>query len=250
MTRSSVSRSREVARRAAATDGTPDDANDLRGSHFRELLHKPLTWILVGGASLVLGIDLRRSPSARRSAGSPSLVAFAGRDLASSSRSPTRAPPTTSSHVYAEKPRPRTGRQDHPAAGDAVAAQGRRPLRGADAERPDRAGGRRHARDSSPTWKRDRPTADGNTETTYHPLHAGRWPRSPSASPTCPELYCQRKGGLRSLEKFEDVFRRSKRTGRRWRARRWTTTLRDLRRQGPGRESGCAGSSRPPSSSG
>ena len=26
-----------------------NDANDLRGHHFRELLHKPLTWVLVGG---------------------------------------------------------------------------------------------------------------------------------------------------------------------------------------------------------
>src|SRR5689334_20537967 len=33
----------------------PDDANDLRGYYFRELLHKPLTWILVGGGSLLVG---------------------------------------------------------------------------------------------------------------------------------------------------------------------------------------------------
>ena len=49
-----------------------------------------------------------------------------------------------------------------------------------------------------------------------------------------PELYCQRKSGLRSLEKFEDVFRTSKErvdAGERG-ARR---PLRDLLRQGPGR---------------
>src|SRR6185503_1763518 len=49
----------------AATSGSakaalsePDDANDLRGYHFRELLHKPLTWVLVGGGSLLLGVIL------------------------------------------------------------------------------------------------------------------------------------------------------------------------------------------------
>lgn len=33
----------------------PDDADDLRGKHFRELLHAPLTWLYVVGASLILG---------------------------------------------------------------------------------------------------------------------------------------------------------------------------------------------------
>ena len=28
----------------------PDDANDLRGFHFKRLMRKPLTWILIGGA--------------------------------------------------------------------------------------------------------------------------------------------------------------------------------------------------------
>jgi hypothetical protein len=43
----------------------------------------------------------------------------------------------------------------------------------------------------------------------YHPFTLGVV-ELPECVDHVPELYCGRKGGLRSLEKFEDVFRRSK----------------------------------------
>src|ERR1700679_655853 len=44
----------EPASRSAP--GLPDDADDLRGYHFRELTHKPWTWVLIGGGALLLGV--------------------------------------------------------------------------------------------------------------------------------------------------------------------------------------------------
>ena len=40
-----------------AATGAPDDANDLRGFHFRRLMGKPLTWSLIGAlTSIVAGV--------------------------------------------------------------------------------------------------------------------------------------------------------------------------------------------------
>ena len=34
----------------------PDDANDLRGFHFKQLLGRPLTWILIGIETIAIGV--------------------------------------------------------------------------------------------------------------------------------------------------------------------------------------------------
>jgi hypothetical protein len=49
----------------------------------------------------------------------------------------------------------------------------------------------------------------GNRNKTFRPFTLGVV-EVPECADHMPELYCQRKGGLRSLEKFEDLFRRSK----------------------------------------
>jgi hypothetical protein len=49
----------------------------------------------------------------------------------------------------------------------------------------------------------------GGTETNYYRYTVGLI-EVPECAAFVPELYCQRKSGLRALEKFEDVFRRSK----------------------------------------
>jgi hypothetical protein len=51
---------------------------------------------------------------------------------------------------------------------------------------------------------------NGNTETKYYEYTLGT-AEVPECAAHIPELYCQRKHGLRSFEKLEDVFRRSKR---------------------------------------
>lgn len=59
------------------------------------------------------------------------------------------------------------------------------------------------------TYEEESRDSDGNRQTNYYRYTVGMVPVSECAE-LLPELYCQRKFGLRSLEKFEDVFRRSK----------------------------------------
>jgi hypothetical protein len=59
------------------------------------------------------------------------------------------------------------------------------------------------------TYEEESRDSDGNTETNYYRYTVGLVP-VPECVAHVPELYCQRKFGLRSLEKFEDVFRGSK----------------------------------------
>jgi hypothetical protein len=60
------------------------------------------------------------------------------------------------------------------------------------------------------TYEEQSTDSNGNRQTSYHEFTLGM-----SEVPECvdevPELYCQKRSGLRSLERFEDVFRRSKR---------------------------------------
>jgi len=59
------------------------------------------------------------------------------------------------------------------------------------------------------TYEEESTDGEGNRQTNYYRYTVGL-----AAVPECagfvPELYCRRKFGLRALEKFEDVFRRSK----------------------------------------
>ncbi len=94
------------------------------------------------------------------------------------------------------------------AGGDAAAAQGRRPLRRAHPDRPARRRRRRHPRPLH-LRGRDAPTTTATRQTNYYHYTLGLV-EVPECVALVPELYCQRKFGLRALEKFEDVFRGSK----------------------------------------
>lgn len=59
------------------------------------------------------------------------------------------------------------------------------------------------------TYEEESTDSDGNRQTNYYHYTVGLL-EVPECVPHVPELYCQRKFGLRALEKFEDVFRRSK----------------------------------------
>ena len=97
--------------------------------------------------------------------------------------------------------------------------------------RPARRGRRRRPR---PLHLRGSESTDskGNRQTNYYRYTIGLV-EVPECAAHVPELYCHRKSGLRSLEKLEDAFRKSRQrveAGERG-ARR---ALRDLRRQGAG----------------
>jgi hypothetical protein len=59
------------------------------------------------------------------------------------------------------------------------------------------------------TYEEKTSNGKGGTETNYYRYTLGLV-EVPECMRFVPELYCQRKSGLRALEKFEDVFRRSK----------------------------------------
>jgi hypothetical protein len=183
----------------------PDDANDLRGFHFRRLLGKPLTWVLIGvaaisagvagaalvgpaigaaaaGGTLLLGLLVVLAIADSRAEDAFFQVYCDGRGLALSGKGPL--PPATpllrkGDDRYAE--RAMTG-----ALGDGV--DGTLALY---------------------TYEDETTDSEGNTQTNYYRYTVGLT-EIPECAAHVPELYCQRKFGLRALEKLEDAFRRSK----------------------------------------
>jgi hypothetical protein len=190
---------------AAATTAALDDANDLRGFHFKRLLQGTLTLVLiafftiaagvaaavivgpaVGGAvalgMLLLSLLVVFGIADSRAANSFFEAYAQQRGLELGGRSPL--PPTTpllckGDDRYAE-------RSLSGAIGDGI--EGILALY---------------------TYEEESRDSDGNTETNYYRYTVGLVP-VPECVAHVPELYCQRKFGLRSLEKFEDVFRGSK----------------------------------------
>jgi hypothetical protein len=186
-------------------EAAPDDANDLRGFHFRRLLRKPATWIataiaviaagvaggaLVGpaigaiAATAVFGLALLVVFGiADSKAEDAFFVAYASRHgLALSGRGPL--PPAT--------PLLRKGDDRY----------AERALAGPLADGVDGVL-------ALYTYEDETTDSEGNTQTNYYRYTIGMV-EVPECAAHVPELFCQRKFGLHSLEKLEDAFRRSK----------------------------------------
>jgi hypothetical protein len=188
-----------------SSDSAPDDANDLRGFHFKRLLGKPLTWILLvifaiaagaGGAALV-------GPAIGAAAAAGVfllglLIVFAIAD--------SRAEEAFFAAYAEQRGMALSGKGPLPAAtpllrkGDDRYAE--RALAGPLAEGVDGVL-------ALYTYETETTDSEGNRQTNYYHYTVGL-AQVPECAGFVPELYCQRKSGLRALEKFEDVFRRSK----------------------------------------
>ena len=183
----------------------PDDADDLRGYHFKRLLGSGLTWALILGATVAAGVAGAIFVGAAVGGGAAVAVFLASLLIVfgiADSRSEDAF-----FQIYA---------QQH-----GLELGGRAPL-------PPttpllRKGDDRYAERtlSGPlgegiegilalyTYEEESTDSEGNRETSYYRYTVGLVP-VPESVPLLPELYCQRKFGLRGLEKFEDVFRGSK----------------------------------------
>ena len=185
----------------------PDDANDLRGYHFRRLLGKPADLDPDRDPGGRRRRPPARSSSAPRSAPAPPLavlllallVVFAIADSRAARRLLRRL----------RRPARPGARRPQPAAGsDAAAAQGRRPLRRAHPLRPASPTASRASSPSTPTRKSP-PTARATGRPTTTATRSA-WSRCPSAPRSSPSSSASASSACAPWRSFEDAFRRSK----------------------------------------
>jgi hypothetical protein len=182
-----------------------DDANDLRGHHFKLLLGKPLTWVLVLSAALVGGIAgaafLHPLLGAAIFAGLTLvglLIVFVVAD--------SRAADAFFSAYAAERGLELGGRAPLPMVtpllckGDDRYAE--RTLSGPIGEGTE-------AILALYTYEEESRDSKGNKQTNYYRYTVGLV-NVPESQAHIPELYAQRKFGFRALEGFEDIFRTKK----------------------------------------
>ncbi len=183
----------------------PDDANDLRGFHFRRLLRKPATWIATGVAVIAAGVAaavfLGAAIGGAAAGGvflASLLIVFAIAD--------SKAEDDFFQTYAAQRGLALSGRGPLPPAtpllckGDDRYAE--RALAGPLADGVDGIL-------ALYTYEDETTDSEGNRQTNYYRYTVGLV-EVLECAPHLPELFCQRKFGLRSLEKFEDAFRRSK----------------------------------------
>lgn len=189
----------------AAAANLPDDANDLRGFHFKRLMRKPLTWILIAVfviAAGVAGAALIGPAIGGAAAVGVFFVAVLIVFVIADSKAADAF-----FDSYAQQRGLVLG-------GKAPLPQATPLLKKGDDRYADRTLSG-HIGDGIDgvlalyTYEEETTDSEGNRETNYY-----RYTLSLVEVPECvahaPELYCQRKFGLRSLEKFEDVFRGNK----------------------------------------
>jgi hypothetical protein len=190
----------------ATTTGVPDDANDLRGYHFKRLMGKTLTVALLGSLTLIAFIagGFGVNPLI-------GLIAAAGVFLLGLLVVLVIADNKAASdffEVYAEQ-----------RGLSLVHGRGRLPQ----ATPLLRKGNDRYTERTLTgpiaagfdgtlalfTYEEESRDSDGDTQTNYYRYTVGLV-EVPECAGFVPELYCQRKFGFRALEKFEDVFRGDK----------------------------------------
>jgi hypothetical protein len=182
----------------------PDDANDLRGLHFQLLMRKPLTLCLLAGWTILVGIV----GIAVISLGGGLLIALAGLLVGIGVTfwvADSRAADTFFELYAAQRGFVAAERSRLPETtpllrkGDTRYAE--RTLEGPLAE---------GVEGLLALYTYTETTYDGKENRTNYYHYTLGLIKVPESATRLPELYCQRKSGLRALEKFEDVFRGSK----------------------------------------
>jgi hypothetical protein len=189
----------------AADSATPDDANDLRGFHFRRLLRKPVTWVAIAIAVVAAGIA-GAALVGPAIGGAAALAVFLIGLLVVFAIADSKAEEAFFETYAQQRGLSLSGRGPLPPAtpllcrGDDRYAE--RALSGPLADGVDGVL-------ALYTYEDETTDSEGNTQTNYYRYTIGLI-EVPECAADAPELFCQQKFGLRALEKFEDAFRRSK----------------------------------------
>jgi hypothetical protein len=182
-----------------------DDADDLRGFHFKRLMRKKLTWIVIPIVVVIAGAGFAAITSPI--AGLIAAVAVFALSILAVFLMADSAAADAFFQAYADK-RGLT-------LGGKTSLPGATPLL--------RKGDERYAERTlegklAPgmkgtlalfTYEEESYDSKGNKQTTYY-KYTICLTKLPRTAELVPELYCQRKFGFRALEKFEDAFRGSK----------------------------------------
>ena len=189
----------------AAAPPAPDDANDLRGYHFKRLLSAGKTWALIVIPALVVAGVLAAIGIPALGGAAFVVVILAGVVVAwivADSRAAEAF-----FNLYAS--------EHDLALGGRTSLPGMTPiLRKGDDRYAERTLTGQLAPDCGGilalyTYEEESTDSNGNRETNYYRYTLGLVEVADCAA-FVPELYCQRKFGLRALEKFEDAFRGNK----------------------------------------
>ena len=189
----------------AAPPVAPDDANDLRGFHFKRLIGKPLTLVLIGALTILVGAGLAAVAAPLLGLVGAVAALLAGIAVVFAIADSRAADAFFETYAQSR--------------GLALAGRGSLPP----ATPLLRKGDKRYAERtlSGPiadgvegtlalyTYEVESTDGKGNRQTSYY-HYTLCLVEVPECVEHVPELYCQRRFGLRSLEKLEDVFRRSK----------------------------------------
>jgi len=184
----------------------PADANALRGHHFKRLLGKQLTWWLIGVPAVGIGVVVAATTSVVIGVILALAVVAIGIGVVFAIADSQAADDFFD--VYAENRGLELGGKTRLPSATPLLRKG-----------DDRYAKRTLGGEIAPgcagllaiyTYEEQTTDSNGNRQTSYHEYTLGMTD-VPECVADLPELYCQKRSGLRSLEKFEDVFRRSKR---------------------------------------
>jgi hypothetical protein len=182
-----------------------DDAHDLRGYHFKRLARKRVTWIATLICMVAAGVAAAIFAGAAIGGGAAVLVLVVSLIIVFAIANAKSA--DSFFEIYAQQ------------RGLALGGRGMLPeatpllSKGTDryAERTLTGPIAKGIEGTLAlyTYETESSDSNGNRETQYHRFTVGLI-EVPECARFVPELFCQKKFGLHSLEKFEDVFRRSK----------------------------------------
>lgn len=195
----------ETADAQAAAAKAPDDADDLRGFHFKRLLRKPLTWVLIGAFALIAA-GVAGALVGPALGGAAFVVALLVGLAIVFAIADSKAADAFFETYAQQRGLTLGGKGPLPAVtpllkkGDDRYAN--RTLSG-------QIGDGLEGTLALFTYEEETTDSDGDRQTNYYRYTLGLV-EVPDCVAHCPELYCQRKFGLRSLEKFEDAFRGNK----------------------------------------